>query len=302
VARLGGLHRFMSWDGPILTDSGGYQVFSLGKLRRIREEGVSFRSHIDGSPCFLSPEIAVAIQHALGSDVMMQFDECTPYPAARDYVARSMELSLRWALRCRDACPEGATLFGIMQGGMHQDLRTLSAQALVEMDFPGYAIGGVSVGEPKELMYEVLSYAPALLPADRPRYLMGVGKPEDLVEGVAAGVDMFDCVLPTRNGRNGQMFVPWGVINIKQARYREDPRPPDVNCGCDTCRQFSRAYLHHTFRQGEILALHLMTQHNLYYYSSLMATMRAAIEAGQFAAFRNTFNTIRHAGEELDVL
>ncbi|MBF0158984.1 MAG: tRNA guanosine(34) transglycosylase Tgt [Magnetococcales bacterium] len=289
IAQLGGLHRFMGWDGPILTDSGGYQVFSLGALRKISEEGVTFRSHIDGAACCLTPENTVAIQEALGSDIMMQFDECIPYPADRAYTARSMERSLRWAQRCQAACTPGRTLFGIVQGGMERDLRMESAQALTALAMDGYAIGGLSVGEPKEQMLEVLSYLPASLPADKPRYLMGVGRPEDLVAGVAAGIDMFDCVMPTRNARNGQMFVPSGVMNIKQARYRDDPAPPDEQCGCATCRQFSRAYLNHLFHSGEMLGLRLMTQHNLYYYADLMRSMRTAIEQGCFESFQRTF-------------
>ncbi|MBF0124091.1 MAG: tRNA guanosine(34) transglycosylase Tgt, partial [Magnetococcales bacterium] len=239
--------------------------------------------------CRLTPENTVAIQEALGSDIMMQFDECTPYPADRSYVARSMERSLRWAQRCQAARTPGRTLFGIVQGGMERDLRIQSAQALMAMDLDGYAIGGLSVGEPKQQMLEVLSYLPALLPPDQPRYLMGVGRPEDLVAGVAAGIDMFDCVMPTRNARNGQMFVSGGVINIKQSRYRDDPAPPDEHCRCDTCQQFSRAYLSHLFRSGEMLGLRLMTQHNLYYYAELMRSMRDAIAQGTFAAWQRSF-------------
>ncbi|MBF0175682.1 MAG: tRNA guanosine(34) transglycosylase Tgt [Magnetococcales bacterium] len=290
VAKLGGLHRFMGWHGPILTDSGGFQVFSLGALRTIAEEGVTFRSHLDGSACFLSPESVMTIQEALGSDIMMQFDECPPYPAERDYVARSMELSLRWGERCLAArSPEGGALFGIVQGGMHADLRRASAAALTEMAFDGYAMGGLSVGEPKEMMLEVLSYLPELLPAHKPRYLMGVGKPGDLVAAVARGVDMFDCVMPTRNARNGQLFVHDGVMNIKRAEYREDPNPVDPTCGCHACRHYSRAYLHHLFRNHEILGLRLMTLHNLHYYTDLMACMRLAIADGSFAAFQAGF-------------
>ncbi|MBF0154227.1 MAG: tRNA guanosine(34) transglycosylase Tgt [Magnetococcales bacterium] len=293
VARLGGLHRFMGWSGPILTDSGGFQVFSLGALRTIAEAGVTFRSHLDGSTCFLSPERVMAIQQSLGSDIMMQFDECPPYPAERDYVARSMELSLRWGERCLAArSPEAArgALFGIVQGGVYADLRRASAAALVEMDFDGYAVGGLSVGEPKALMLEVLSYLPELLPVQRPRYLMGVGKPGDLVAAVARGIDMFDCVMPTRNARNGQLFVHDGVVNIKQARFREDPNPIDADCGCQACRQHSRAYLHHLFRNHEILGLRLMTQHNLFYYTDLMSRMRTAIATDSFAAFQAGFH------------
>ncbi|MBF0628131.1 MAG: tRNA guanosine(34) transglycosylase Tgt [Magnetococcales bacterium] len=299
VARLGGLHTFMQWAGPILTDSGGYQVFSLASLRKISEEGVAFRSHLDGSARFLSPEIAVRVQERLDSDILMQLDECPPYPAERGYLARSMELSLRWAARCKAARSDehdGRALFGIMQGGMERDLRQASAEGLIEIGFDGYALGGLSVGEPKPLMAEVLSYAPAFLPADRPRYLMGVGKPEDLVMAVARGVDMFDCVLPTRNARNGQLFTRYGAINVKSARFREDPNPADPECGCSTCRRFGLAYLHHLFRAKEILGHRLMTLHNLHYYQDLMAGMRAAISADRFDAFQKEFHA-RRAGE-----
>ena len=291
IARLGGLHAFMNWHGPILTDSGGYQVFSLGATRRIAEEGVTFRSHIDGSKRFLSAEIAIEIQEALGSDIMMQLDECPPYPADRAYLARSLALSLRWARRSLAARKEGGqqALFGIVQGGMDADLRRESAEGLIEMNFDGYALGGLSVGEPKELMLEVLSYAPNLLPTHQPRYLMGVGKPQDLVEAVASGLDMFDCVLPSRNARNGQLLTQYGPMNIKQARYREDAEPVDATCGCETCQSFSRAYLHHLFRNREILGMRLMTLHNLHYYLQLMQEMRTAIQNNHFSSFRTTF-------------
>ncbi len=293
IAQLGGLHRFMSWSGPILTDSGGYQVFSLGATRRIREEGVTFRSHLDGSALFLSPEIAIQIQEALGSDIMMQLDECPPYPADRSYLVQSLRLSLRWARRSLDARNPagGQALFGIVQGGMEADLRRESAEGLVEMGFDGYALGGLSVGEPKERMEEVLSYAPGLLPNHQPRYLMGVGKPADLVEAVGAGLDMFDCVLPTRNARNGQLLTQYGPMNIKQARFRDDPQPIDAACGCETCRHYSRAYLHHLFRNKEITGLRLMSLHNLHYYLQLMADMRAAIQQDRFAGFRRDFSS-----------
>ncbi|MBF0620744.1 MAG: tRNA guanosine(34) transglycosylase Tgt [Magnetococcales bacterium] len=293
IAKFGGLHKFMNWDRPILTDSGGFQVFSLGELRKITEEGVTFRSHIDGSKHLLSPEKVIEIQEALGSDIMMQFDECPPYPAKRDYVAKSMEMSVRWAERCqkarRDDRRTTQALFGIVQGGMHQDLRQQSAQALAEMDLEGYALGGLSVGEPKELMKEVLSYAPALLPRHKPRYLMGVGKPEDLVMAVSEGIDMFDCVMPTRNARNGQLFTHTGPVNIKQARYRDDENRLDSECSCETCQNYSRAYLHHLFRQREILGLRLMTLHNLHFYLNLMSRMRTALELGQFQQFKEDF-------------
>ncbi|MEO5377950.1 MAG: tRNA guanosine(34) transglycosylase Tgt [Magnetococcus sp. DMHC-6] len=291
IARFGGLHRFMNWGGPILTDSGGFQVFSLGKMRTIREEGVTFRSHLDGSRHFLSPEVAMAAQQAFGSDIMMQLDECPPYPAERDYVARSMQLSLRWARRCLEARVEGSgqALFGIVQGGMALDLRRESAQALMDMALDGYALGGLSVGEPKELRAMILDQIPHLLPALRPRYLMGVGKPQDLVEAVAAGVDMFDCVLPTRNARNGQLFTRSGVLNIKGARFREEESPVDEHCLCPTCQNYSRAYLHHLFKCREILGHRLMTLHNLRYYQDLMRDMRTAILEDRFAAFVQDF-------------
>ncbi|MBF0614396.1 MAG: tRNA guanosine(34) transglycosylase Tgt [Magnetococcales bacterium] len=301
VARLGGLHTFMQWSGPILTDSGGYQVFSLARLRKISEEGVAFRSHLDGSARFLSPEIAVRVQERLDADILMQLDECPPYPAERGYLARSMEMSLRWAARSKTARAtdgsDGRALFGIMQGGMERDLRVASAAGLMEIGFDGYALGGLSVGEPKELMAEVLSYAPALLPKDRPRYLMGVGKPEDLVMAVGNGVDMFDCVLPTRNARNGQLFTRRGALNVKTARYREDPGPVDPECRCPVCRRFGLAYLHHLFRAKEMLGHRLMTLHNLHYYQDLMAGMREAIQADRFDRFVQEFHT-RRMGEE----
>ncbi|WP_143711344.1 tRNA guanosine(34) transglycosylase Tgt [Magnetococcus marinus] len=292
VQQLGGLHRFMNWRGPILTDSGGYQVFSLGELNKISEDGVTFRSHIDGSKQFISPEISIQIQQALGSDIMMQFDECPPYPAQRDYVANSLELTLRWgrrSLAAKTPNQPGRALFGIVQGGMYADLREISAQRTLEMGFDGYALGGLSVGEPKALMEEVLSYAPAFLPADKPRYLMGVGKPPDLVMAVERGIDMFDCVLPTRNARNGQLLTRYGPINIKRAEYRESLEAVDPSCGCDCCQNYSRAYIHHLFRTNEILGMRLMTLHNLHYYQTLMAEMRQAISQGDFAAFKANF-------------
>ncbi|MBF0401330.1 MAG: tRNA guanosine(34) transglycosylase Tgt [Magnetococcales bacterium] len=295
IARLGGLHAFMNWQAPILTDSGGYQVFSLGANQanavRIREEGVTFRSHLDGSSHFLSPEIAIQIQEALGSDIMMQLDECPPYPAERAYLAQSLQLSLRWARRSLTARnpTSGQALFGIVQGGMEADLRQESAAGLVAMGFDGYALGGLSVGEPKEKMWEVLSYAPALLPSQQPRYLMGVGKPDDLVRAVAAGMDMFDCVLPTRNARNGQLLTRHGPMNIKQARFREENEPIDSACLCECCQNYSRAYLHHLFRNKEISGLRLMTLHNVHYYLELMASMREAIQQDRFLAFQNDF-------------
>lgn len=291
IARLGGLHRFMNWHGPILTDSGGYQVFSLGALRTITEEGVSFRSHIDGSKHFLNPENVMEIQHALGSDIMMQLDECPPYPADREYLSRSLERSLRWGGRCLvSKKPEsGQALFGIMQGGMDETLRRESASGLIDQGYDGYALGGLSVGEPKEKMLEVLSYAPGLLPKGKPRYLMGVGKPPDLVRAVESGVDMFDCVIPTRNARNGQLFTKSGPTNIKRACYREDPKPVEEDCPCNSCQHYSRAYLHHLFRNNEIIGHRLMTQHNLMFYLNLMRDVRVAIERNEFKTFRDEF-------------
>ncbi|MBF0421564.1 MAG: tRNA guanosine(34) transglycosylase Tgt [Magnetococcales bacterium] len=292
IVRFGGVHRFMNWDRPILTDSGGYQIFSLGSLCKITEEGALFQSHIDGSRHFLSPEQAIRVQEQLGSDIMMQLDECPPGGADGGHVRRAMELSLRWAARCqaaRDPEKSDRALFGIMQGGTHESLRRKSAAALVAMEFDGYAIGGLSVGESRDSMLSVLSYAPELLPLDKPRYLMGVGKPEDIVDGVRSGVDMFDCVLPTRNARNGQLFTRFGAFNIKRAGNRDDPSPIDHECGCETCQHYSRAYLRHLFINREILGIRLMTLHNLFYYLSLSREMRAAIIAGKFLDFYRDF-------------
>ncbi len=291
VRDLGGLHDFMHWSGPILTDSGGFQVFSLGELRKISEEGVAFQSHLDGSRQLLTPESSIEIQEALGADIIMAFDECIPHPAERDYIARSTERSGRWARRCREArqVDDGAALFGIVQGGMHPDLRRQSVEELCEIGFEGYALGGLSVGESTELMYEVMDLSLPLLPEDAPRYVMGVGTPENLVEGIARGVDMFDCVMPTRNARNGVLFTSEGKLSIKQARYREDGRPLDPHCSCYTCRHYSRAYLRHLFQANEILSSVLNTHHNLHYYLNLMASARRAIEAGCFEQFRQQF-------------
>ncbi|MGN7613110.1 tRNA guanosine(34) transglycosylase Tgt [Magnetococcales bacterium HHB-1] len=293
IEKLGGLHHFMRWPKPILTDSGGYQVFSLGELRKIAEQGVTFQSHIDGSKHQLTPEKSIEIQEALGADIAMQFDECPPFDASRDYIADSMALSIRWAKRSQAAkkrhAEEGYALFGIMQGGMHRDLRQSSAEQLIALNLEGYAIGGLSVGEPKEMMKEVLSYAPGFLPKDKPRYLMGVGKPEDLFMAVEQGVDMFDCVLPTRNARNGQVFTHMGPINIKRAEFTEDNNPLDQNCHCPVCRKYSRAYLRHLFRCREITGLMLLTTHNLYFYLNLMEKMRQAIRKGTFAALKKEF-------------
>jgi queuine tRNA-ribosyltransferase len=298
IRRLGGLHRFMNWDGPILTDSGGFQVFSLGKLRKISEEGVRFQSHLDGSHQILTPELSIAVQEALGADIIMVFDECIPYPSPRSYVADSTALSTRWAERSKQARsgPDGAALFGIVQGGMHPDLRRQSAEQLMDIGFDGYALGGLSVGEEAERMYEMMDVALPLLPVDRPRYVMGVGTPENLVEGIARGVDMFDCVMPTRNARNGTLFTSFGKISIKQARYADDANPIDPECDCYVCRHYSRAYLRHLFQSNEILASMLNTRHNLHYYLNLMNEARTAIEQGRFGAFRTDFFQRRNAG------
>lgn len=291
VARLGGLHQFMNWDRPILTDSGGFQVFSLGKLRKISEEGVRFQSHIDGSSHMLTPELSIAVQEALGADIIMAFDECIPYPSSRDYVASSTALSGRWARRCKEArrSDDGAALFGIVQGGMHADLRAQSAEELQEIGFDGYALGGLSVGEEAAAMYDMMEAALPLLPTDQPRYVMGVGTPENLMEGVARGVDMFDCVMPTRNARNGVLFTHFGKVVIKQARYADDPLPIDPDCDCYVCRHYSRAYLRHLYLNNEILAAMLNTRHNLHYYLGLMAGARDAIAAGRFTEYRQEF-------------
>ncbi len=299
VARLGGLHEFMNWPGPILTDSGGFQVMSLAELRKLTEEGVTFRSHIDGSRHTITPERSMEIQTLLDATITMAFDECTPYPCSKDQAAASMELSMRWADRSRSAFQQrtGYGLFGIQQGSVHPDLRQQSAEALTQIGFEGYAIGGLAVGEGQELMFKTLDYCVDMLPADKPHYLMGVGKPDDLVGAVARGVDMFDCVLPTRCGRTGQAFTRRGAVNIKNARHKDDPRPLDEACGCPACRQYSRAYLHHLIRADEILGLMLMTWHNLQYYQDLMADMRAAIEAETFGAFYQTFHQVYRSGD-----
>jgi len=295
VRDLGGLHAFMHWDGPILTDSGGFQVFSLGTQLRVEERGVRFRSHVDGAECMLTPELAIEIQLALGSDIVMCLDECTPYPAGRGRARSSMELTHRWAERCKEAHIEGAdgapapALFGIVQGGMYADLRRESVEALVETGFDGYAVGGLSVGEEKDLMREMVSATTRHLPVARPRYLMGVGTPEDLVFGVEAGVDMFDCVMPTRNARNGTLFTSRGKLVIKNARYERDHGPVDEDCECYTCRNYSRAYLRHLFMAGEILSSRLNTVHNLHYYTALMGRMGRAIEEGSFEEFKCGF-------------
>ncbi|TFL17859.1 tRNA guanosine(34) transglycosylase Tgt [Jannaschia formosa] len=299
VARLGGLHRFMNWDGPILTDSGGFQVMSLGALRKLDPDGVTFRSHIDGSKHRLTPERSMEIQRLLGSDIVMAFDECPALPADRDRIASSMRLSMGWAARSRDAFGDrpGHALFGIQQGGLEEDLRAESAGALRAIGFEGYAVGGLAVGEGQEAMFACLDYAPEQLPADRPRYLMGVGKPDDIVGAVARGIDMMDCVLPTRSGRTGQAWTRRGQVNIRNARHADDPRPLDGACGCPACRGYSRAYLHHVSRAKEMIAGMLLTWHNLHYYQDLMAGMRAAIAEGRFVAWEAAFHAARAEGD-----
>ncbi|TDX22168.1 tRNA-guanine transglycosylase [Rhodovulum visakhapatnamense] len=299
VARLGGLHAFMHWNKPILTDSGGFQVMSLAGLRKMSEDGVAFRSHIDGSTHMLSPERSMEIQRLLGSDIVMCFDECPALPASEAEVARAMRLSMRWAERSKQAFGDrpGHALFGIMQGGVTRELREESAEALTAIGFDGYAVGGLAVGEGQEAMFGVLDYATGFLPADRPRYLMGVGKPDDIVGAVARGIDMMDCVLPSRSGRTGQAFTRRGVVNIKNARHADDPRPLDEHCSCPACRNYSRAYLHHVFRAQEILSSMLLTWHNLHYFQELMAGMRAAIAEGRFAAWQAAFHAGRAEGD-----
>jgi len=295
VEKAGGLHKFMGWYGPLITDSGGYQVFSLADLRKISEGGVEFQSHIDGARHFLSPEKVIEIQVSLGSDIIMCFDECTPYPCERDYAQQSMELTLRWAKRCkkefdgRSSSANSQYLFGIIQGGMHKELRKRSAENTIEIGFEGYAIGGLSVGEPRELRDEILEFTAALLPEDRPRYLMGVGDPEELWKAVERGIDMFDCAMPTRNARNGQVFTSRGKVVIKNAQYKEDFGPLDAECECYTCSHFSRAYLCHLFRAGEILALRLNTLHNIHYMVKLFKEIRQAINDGRYEEAKSQF-------------
>ena len=299
IADLGGLHRFMNWEAPILTDSGGFQVMSLAGLRKLDEKGVRFRSHIDGSEHMLSPERSMEIQAQLGSDIAMAFDECPALPADRDRLAASMELSMRWAARSKAAfgAPEGRALFGIQQGGLEKDLRAESAAALVEIGFDGYAVGGLAVGEGQEAMLACLDHAPGQLPEDRPRYLMGVGKPDDIVGAVKRGIDMMDCVLPSRSGRTGQAWTRRGQVNLRNARHAGDPRPLDEACACPACRGYSRAYLHHVVRSGEMIAGMLLTWHNLHYYQELMAGLRAAIAAERFGAFEGEFHGLRAEGD-----
>jgi len=299
VARLGGLHRFMNWERPILTDSGGFQVMSLSGLRKLTEEGVRFSSHIDGSKHLLTPERSMDIQRLLGSDIVMCFDECPALPADDATVARSMRLSMRWAMRSREAFGDrpGHALFGIQQGGVTQDLREESAKALTQIGFDGYAVGGLAVGEGQEAMFGVLDYAPGMLPADKPRYLMGVGKPDDIVGAVQRGIDMMDCVLPSRSGRTGQAWTRRGAVNLKNARHKDDPRPLDQDCTCPACRQYSRAYLHHVVKADEIIGSMLLTWHNLHYYQELMQGLRDAISGTRLDSFVAGFHAQRAEGD-----
>ncbi|MGM0742022.1 MAG: tRNA guanosine(34) transglycosylase Tgt [Pseudomonadota bacterium] len=299
IARLGRLHRFMNWERPILTDSGGFQVMSLAGLRKLSEAGVTFKSHVDGSRHELTPERSMEIQRLLGSDIVMCFDECPALPASDAEVARAMRLSMRWAARSKDAFGDrpGHALFGIMQGGVNRELREESAGALVKIGFDGYAVGGLAVGEGQAAMFGVLDYAPGFLPEEKPRYLMGVGKPDDIVGAVKRGIDMMDCVLPSRSGRTGQVFTRRGQINIKNARHQDDPRPLDEDCTCPACRNYSRAYLHHVFRSQEIISSMLLTWHNLHYYQELMQGMREAIAEARFDAWEADFHATRAQGD-----
>ncbi len=298
IKELGGLHRFLHWDYPILTDSGGFQVYSLSKLRKIKEEGVIFKSHLDGSEHFLTPEKAIEIQEALGADIIMTLDECVPYPSTYEYTKISTELTTRWARRCKEKKSlNNQALFGIVQGGMYKDLRKRSATDMVEIGFDGYAIGGLSVGESKSLMYELVDYTVDFLPEEYPRYLMGVGKPEDIVECVKFGIDMFDCVIPTRNARNGMLFTTHGRIIIKNAKFARDESPIDENCKCYTCRNYSRAYLRHLFMSKEILSPRLNTIHNLYYFTDLINRIRKAIEEDRYPQFIKEFYSLRREEE-----
>ena len=299
IDRLGGLHKFMNWERPILTDSGGFQVMSLAGLRKLTEQGVTFKSHIDGSRHELTPERSMEIQRLLGSDIVMCFDECPALPADRDRIAESMRLSMRWAERSREAFGDrpGHALFGIQQGGLEKDFREESAEALKNIGFDGYAVGGLAVGEGQEAMFSCLDFAPDMLPEDKPRYLMGVGKPDDIVGAVARGIDMMDCVLPSSSGRTGQAFTRHGVVNIKNARHQDDPRPLDEACSCPACRSYSRAYLHHVFRSQEMISGMLLTWHNLHYFQDIMAGMREAIATGSFAAWQKQFHEMRAEGD-----
>ncbi len=299
IERLGGLHEFMNWQGPILTDSGGFQVMSLSDLRKMTEKGVTFRSHIDGSRHELTPERSMDIQRMLDANITMAFDECTPFPATVEQATQSMQLSMRWAARSKDAFVErnGYGLFGIVQGGVYRELREQSCEALKTLGFDGYAIGGLAVGEGQEAMFDVLDYTPGFLPEDRPRYLMGVGKPDDLVGAVMRGIDMFDCVLPTRSGRTSQVFTRFGAINLRNTRHKDDPRPLDEYCTCPACKDYGRAYLHHLVKTGEILGAMLLTWHNLHYYQELMTGIRTAIGEGELKAFAADFAKAQAQGD-----
>lgn len=293
VRRLGGIHTFMNWPGPVLTDSGGFQVFSLSELRKITEDGVHFKSHLDGSMHYLDPALAIEIQHAMGADILMTFDECTPYPSTREYTEKSLELTSRWARRCKEVHEEMSTgaseksaLFGIVQGGMFEDLRKRSTAEIVDIGFDGYAVGGLSVGEPKELMYEIINIMGPLLPEDKPRYLMGIGDLADMLEAVGAGFDMFDCVMPTRNARNGTLFTSQGRVSIKRTEYKDDPDPLDPQCKCYTCQNYSRGYLRHLYLAREILSMRLNTIHNLYFYLEFFRQMRESVQEDRFGEFR----------------
>ncbi len=295
VRSLGGLHKFMNWHGPVLTDSGGFQVFSLSALRKITDEGVEFRSHLDGSSHYLTPELATGIQHALGSDIVMAFDECTPHPSPREYTEKSLVLTTKWARKCKEVHERlsvgsggSPALFGIVQGGMFRDLRERSASEITEIGFDGYAVGGLSVGEPKDIMYEIIDFMGPALPWEKPRYLMGIGDLADVLEAVAAGFDMFDCVMPTRNARNGTLFTSGGRVSIKRTEYKDDPGPLDPECGCYTCRNYSRGYLRHLFMAREILSMRLNTIHNLHFYLEFFRKMREAIRQNRFEEFRQT--------------
>ena len=299
VHNLGGLHKFMNWQGPILTDSGGYQVMSLTDLRKLTEEGVKFKSHIDGSLHNLTPEYSMEIQRLLGSDIVMSFDECTPFPASEKQAKSSMDLSMRWAQRSRDAFGDrpGYALFGIQQGSTFKDMRAESADKLTNIGFDGYAVGGLAVGEGQDLMFEVLEYAPNQLPTDKPRYLMGVGKPDDIVGAVQRGIDMFDCVLPSRSGRTGQALTRRGAVNMRNSRHRDDQRPLDESCECPCCKNYSRAYLHHVHKAGEIISSMLLTWHNLHYYQVLMSELRQAIASNKLDSYVAEFHSIRERGD-----
>ena len=292
VASLGGIHRFINWDGPVLTDSGGFQVYSLSALRKIQESGVHFRSHIDGSMHFIGPKEAMDIQSLLGSDIAMTFDECPPYPAPYDYASKSLDLTTRWALKCKEAQKEGQALFGISQGSVFKDLRTKSIEQLMEIGFDGYAVGGLSVGEPKEEMHEMIYFTAPLLPVDKPRYLMGIGDLKDILAAVDAGFDIFDCVMPTRNARNGTLFTSRGRVSIKRTEYKSDSAPLDPDCNCYTCRNYSRGYLRHIFLAKEILSMRLNTIHNLYFYFNFFRNMRKSITENTFSAFKTQWEVI----------